>query len=151
MATTQRLDPITFEVLRHKLDEITAEGYHTIGRVSGSPVVYESGDHQEAICTADGRLAAFGASVLHWVRSIGLGVKYVAETYAENPGFQDGDQFMVNDSYGASVHASDVQLLAPVFWEGRLIAWAGTASHQMDTGGVNPGGHHVDAKDVYAE
>jgi N-methylhydantoinase B len=149
--TSDRLDPITFEVLRHKLDEVTAEGYHTIERVSGSPVVYESGDHQEALCTADGRLAAFGASVLHWVRSIGMGVKYVAETYAENPGFQDGDQFLVNDSYGASVHASDVQLLAPIFWEGRLIAWAGTASHQMDTGGVNPGGHHVDAREVYAE
>jgi N-methylhydantoinase B len=146
-----RLDPITFEVLRHKLDEITAEGYHTIGRVSGSPVVYESGDHQEALCTADGRLAAFGASVLHWVRSISSGVKHVAERYAENPGIAEGDQFLVNDSYHAAVHASDVQLLAPIFWEGRLIAWAGTASHQMDTGGINPGGHHVDARDVFGE
>jgi len=150
-ANTARLDPITFEVLRHKLDEITAEGYHTIGRVSGSPVVYESGDHQEALCTADGRLVAFGASVLHWVRSIGMGVTHVARRYAENPGISDGDQFLVNDSYHASVHASDVQLLAPIFWEGRLIAWAGTASHQMDTGGINPGGHHVDARDVFGE
>lgn len=146
-----RLDPITFEVLRHKLDEITAEGYHTIGRVSGSPAVYESGDHQEALCTADGRLAAFGASVLHWVRSIGMGVKHVAETYSENPGIGEDDQFLVNDSYHAAVHAADVQLLAPIHWEGRLIAWAGTASHQMDTGGVNPGGHHVDARDVFGE
>ena len=151
MNTAPRLDPITFEVMRHKLDEITAEGYHTIGRVSGSPVVYESGDHQEAILTADGRLAAFGAAVLHWVRSISHGVRHVVDRYAENPGFADGDQWMVNDSYGAAVHAADVQLLAPVFWEGQLIAWAGTASHQQDTGGVNPGGHHVDAKDVFAE
>ncbi len=149
MAT--ELDPITFEVLRHKMDEITAEGYHTIGLVSGSPVVAEAGDHQEAITTADGRLAAFGASVLHWVRSIGLGVRHVAETYGENPGFAPGDQFIVNDSYGASVHASDVALLAPVFWEERLIAWVGVSSHQMDIGGVNPGGHHVDATEVFAE
>lgn len=146
-----KLDPITFEVLRHKLDEIVAEAYHTIGRVSGSPVVYEAGDHQEAICTASGQLAAFGAGVLHWVRSIAEGVKCVNSEFAENPGFEDGDQFLVNDPYRAAVHASDVQLLAPIFWEGRLIAWAGSASHQQDTGGVSPGGHHVTATDVYAE
>lgn len=145
------LDPITFEVLRHKLDEIVAEAYHTIGRVSGSPVVYEAGDHQEAICTATGDLVAVGAGALHWIRSIAEGVKHVNTTFHENPGFEDGDQFLVNDPYIAAVHASDLQLLAPIFWEGRLIAWAGTASHQQDTGGVNPGGHHVSATDVFAE
>jgi N-methylhydantoinase B len=85
-AEAPRLDPITFEVLRHKLDEIVAEAYHTIGRVSGSPVVYEAGDHQEAICTATGDLAAFGAGVLHWVRSISEGVRHVSTELAENPG-----------------------------------------------------------------
>jgi N-methylhydantoinase B len=145
------LDPITFEVLRHKLDEIVAEAYHTIGRVSGSPVVYEAGDHQEAICTATGDLVAVGAGALHWIRSIAEGVKHVSTTFDENPGFEDGDQFIVNDPYIAAVHASDLQLLAPIFWRGRLIAWAGTASHQQDTGGVNPGGHHVSATDVFAE
>jgi N-methylhydantoinase B len=150
-STDLRLDPVTFEVLRHKLDEIVAEAYHTIGRVSGSPVVYEGGDHQEAICSAAGDLVAFGSGALHWVRSISEGVRHVSTELAENPGFDDGDQFLVNDSYMASVHASDVQLLSPIFAEGRLIAWAGTSSHQQDTGGVNPGGHHVDAKDVYAE
>ena len=151
MVAHAKLDPIAFEVLRHKLDEIVAEAYHTIGRVSGSPVVYESGDHQEAICTGDGRLAAFGAGVLQWVRSISSGVAHVATAYADNPGFSDGDQFLVNDSYHAAVHASDVQVLAPIFWEDELIAWVGSASHQVDTGGVNPGGHHVSATDVYAE
>ena len=146
-----RLDPITFEVLRHRLDEIVAEAYHTIGRVSGSPVVYEAGDHQEAICTAGGELVAVGAGALHWIRSIAEGVKHVSTNFAENPGFAEGDQFIVNDSYIASVHASDLQLLAPIFWEGRLIAWAGSASHQPDTGGVTPGGHHVSATEVYAE
>jgi N-methylhydantoinase B/oxoprolinase/acetone carboxylase alpha subunit len=145
------VDPITFEVLRHKLDEIVAEAYHTIGRVSGSPVVYEAGDHQEAICNAGGDLISFGSGALHWVRSISEGVRHVSTELADNPRFEDGDQFLVNDPYIAAVHASDVQVLAPIFAGDRLIAWAGTASHQRDTGGVNPGGHHVDATDVYAE
>jgi N-methylhydantoinase B len=155
MSTTNgpraQLDPITFEVLRHKLDEIVAEAFHTIGRVSGSPVVYEAGDHQEALCTATGDLVAVAAGALHWIRSIAEGVTHVNATFSENPGFVDGDQFIVNDSYIAAVHASDLQLLAPIFWEGRLVAWAGSASHQQDTGGVTPGGHHVSATDVFAE
>ena len=63
----EALDPITFEILRHKLDEVVAEAYHTIGRVSGSPVVYEAGDHQEVVCTADGRS---GVGWLEWNRNL---------------------------------------------------------------------------------
>jgi len=145
------LDPITFEILRHKLDEVIAEAYHTIGRVSGSPVVYEAGDHQEAICTADGELAVFGAGVLHWVRSLGAGVKHVLETYRENPGFYEDDQFLLNDPYIATVHANDVQLIAPVFWKGELIAWVASASHQTDIGGIDPGSICPRAEEFYQE
>jgi N-methylhydantoinase B len=146
-----RLDPVTFEVMRHKLDEIVAEAYHTIGRVSGSPVVYEIGDHQEALCTAAGDVVAFGAGVLHWVRSLSAGVKHVLNEYAENPGFEEDDQFMLNDTYVAAVHANDVQLLAPIFWRGELIAWAGCASHHTDVGGVDPGSLCVSATEVFQE
>ncbi len=147
----ERLDPITFEVLRHKLDEIIAEAYHTIGRVSGSPVVYEIGDHQEALITAGGDVVEFGAGVLHWVRSLSAGVKHVLAEYAENPGFEEDDQFLLNDTYVAAVHANDVQLLAPIFWKGELIAWAGCASHHTDVGGVDPGSLCVSATDVFQE
>ena len=145
------LDPITFEVLRHKVEEIVAEAYHTIGRVSGSPVVVESGDHQEVICKANGEIVAIGAGAIHWVRSIAAGIVHVRTAYADNPGFAPGDQFMLNDTAIAANHAPDVQLLAPVFCAGEIIAWVGTASHQSDIGGMSPGGHHTQATEVYAE
>jgi N-methylhydantoinase B len=148
---TDTLDPITFEVLRHKVDEVVAEAYHTIGRVSGSPVVSDAGDHQEVICTASGELVAIGAGSSHWVRSIAAGIRHVSSSYGVNPGFEPGDQFLLNDTSVAANHAPDVQLLAPIFWEGEIVAWVGTASHQMDIGGMNPGGHHVHASDIYAE
>jgi N-methylhydantoinase B len=147
----QRLDPITFEVLRHKLDEVVAEAYHTIGRVSGNAVVNEIGDHQEAICTAGGEVVAFGAGVLHWVKSLGAGVKHLLAEYEENPGFAEDDQFLLNDAYLAAVHGNDMQLLAPVYWEGELIAWAGAASHHTDIGGVDPGSLCVSATEVFQE
>jgi N-methylhydantoinase B len=147
----ERLDAVTFEVLRHKLDEIVAEAYHTIGRVSGSPVVYEIGDHQEALLTASGDVVGFGAGVLHWVRSLSAGVQHVIGDYSENPGFAEDDQFLLNDTYVASVHGNDVQLLAPIFWHGELVAWAGCASHHTDVGGVDPGSLCVSATEVFQE
>jgi len=147
----QQLDPITFEVLRHKLDEVIAEAYYTMGRVSGSPVVYEVGDHQEAICTPSGDAAVFGAGVLHWVCSLGAGVRHVAERFADNPGINEDDQFILNDPYIATVHGPDLQLLAPVFYEGEILAWAGAASHQTDIGGIDPGSMCVSATEVFQE
>jgi N-methylhydantoinase B len=149
--TTQLLDPITFEVLRHKLDEVVAEAYHTIGRVSGSPVVYEAGDHQEVICTADGRMATFGAGILHWGGALSAGIRHVIDKYSDNPGFQPGDQFLFNDPYLASTHAPDMQVLAPIFHEEEIIAWAGTGSHQGDIGGASPGSICVGATEVFQE
>lgn len=150
-ATACTLDPITFGVLRHKLDQIIAEAYHTIGRVSGSTVVYEAGDHQEAILTGTGELVVFGAGSLHWCESISAGVKHVIARYSEDPGINDGDQFLMNDTYVASVHANDIQVLAPVMWEGETIVWAGSASHHNDLGGMDIGSMCVSASDVYQE
>jgi N-methylhydantoinase B len=54
MSARQNLDVITFEVLRHRLWEINDEMGMLAARISGSPAVYESGDFNTAILTADG-------------------------------------------------------------------------------------------------
>jgi len=145
------LDPITFGVLRHKLDAIIDEAYYTIGQVSGNPVVYEAGDHQEAICTPTGELAVFGGGVLHWTRALSYGIRHVIANYADNPGFAEDDQFLLSDPYIAPIHYNDVQLLAPVFYDGEIIAWTGCGSHQSDVGGIDRGSVCVSARNQYEE
>lgn len=150
MSTRQNeLDAVTFEILSHKLESIVAEGYYTIGRVSGNAVVYEAGDHQEALMTADGDLAAFGAGVLHWTTSMSMAVKRLIELYGDE--IHEGDQFLQNDPYTGCLHAMDMQILTPVFWEGILVAWTGSASHQDDTGAIDPGGFGIRATERYQE
>ena len=51
-----RLDPRTFEILRHRLWYINDEGALTISRVSGSPVATEVFDLNTGLMTADGDL-----------------------------------------------------------------------------------------------
>lgn len=151
VSVEQKLDPIEFTILRHRLDQVIAEAYYTIGRVSGSPVVYEAGDHQEAICTPGGELAAFGAGVLHWTQALGAGIRHVMSEFEESPGFAPDDQFMLSDHYIGPIHAPDVQMLAPVHYDGEIVAWVGSASHHTDIGGMVPGSLCPEAEDTFQE
>ncbi|UCG66517.1 MAG: hydantoinase B/oxoprolinase family protein [Deltaproteobacteria bacterium] len=147
----KELDPVTFEILSHRLEQIVAEAYFSLTRVSGNQIVYECGDHQEAVMNADGDIVYFGGGVTHWTPCLGIAVKHLVREYEENPGIFDGDQFLQNDPYTASVHAMDIQLLAPVFWEGKRVAWVGAASHQSDVGAIDPSGFCVRAEEVFHE
>ena len=40
---------------------------------------------------------------------------------------------------------------APVFFEGELVAWVGASGHQLDTGGMDPGGFSIKAVDTHQE
>jgi N-methylhydantoinase B len=147
----KRLDPVTFEVLSHKIEEVVAEMYHTIGWVSGNPIVFESGDHQEGIFDANGEAVMFGGGIVEWTYALQAGAQHLTQEYEDNPGIYDGDQFLLNHAYVAAVHAMDIQLLAPVFWEGKRVAWVVTAGHQLDVGGMDWGGFSVGATEIYQE
>ena len=62
-ATTAHIDPITFEVIRHKLWSINEEGSATMVHVSGSPVVHAT-DYNFGIYAADGEMAVIGVYLL---------------------------------------------------------------------------------------
>ena len=148
---TKKLDPVTFEILRHRIEEIVGEMYYTIARVSGNLVVIAAGDHQEGILNAQGEAVLVSGGIVEWVTCLEAGGKYLTQTYEDNPGFDDGDQFIVNHPYITSVHCMDVQILAPVFWEGKRIAWLVTAGHQLDLGGMVPASACPMATEVYQE
>ena len=62
-----------------------------------------------------------------------------------------GDVFIANDPYDGGAHTLDVNVLAPVFAGGRLVAWSGTAAHHADFGGPNPGTEGPDLGELFAE
>ena len=145
------LDPILFEILRHRVEEIVAEAYYTISRVSGNAVVAEVGDHEEALLDADGNTVMVAGGIVEWTSVLEVAAKHIIKAYEDNPGINEGDQFIFNHSYIAAVHGMDVQMLAPVFWEGKRIAWIVAAGHVMDMGGMEPGGFMLHAHEFYQE
>ena len=59
--------------------------------------------------------------------------------------------FIGTDPYIAALHQNDVQLVGPIFAEGRIIAWAGVEAHETDVGGMDFASWSPKAREVYQE
>lgn len=147
----KKIDVVTLEILRHRMEEILAEMYHTVITVSGNPTLYEAGDHEEAICDVEGNTVVAGGGVTEWTTCCEEGAKYLIAHFKDDPGFKDGEQWLHNYSYGAAVHGMDIQVIAPVFYKSEHVAWVVTAGHQQDIGGTCPGGFNVAGNDFFGE
>jgi N-methylhydantoinase B len=146
-----RTDPITFEILRHRLWSINEEAANTLERVSGSLIASEVHDMNASIMTARGDSLVIAPYMLVHAISMETLAKDVVATCADNPGIRPDDMFLCNDPYAGAQHQMDVVVLGAIHFEGELIGWVGSTIHQIDIGGPVPGQVQVGAKDIYGE
>jgi len=145
------LDPITFQILRHRLIAINEEAATTMKMVSGSTVATEANDMNTAIMNAQGDVVAVARYSLAKATTLSLVVKDILENYQENPGINEGDAFLTNDVYLGVQHQNDVAVVMPFFVDGELVAWTGAELHELDVGGPVAGSVQIGAKDIYGE
>lgn len=146
---TPRTDPITFEVLKHRLWQINNEQGRTVINVSGSPVASEANDFGVALTDAEGNLVALGEYLIHHTAAIAEVVHNAIVMLGANVGV--GDAYLTNDPWMGALHQNDVCLVAPVHHDGELIAWTASIVHQIDVGGPVPGSWNLDARSAYEE
>src|SRR6476620_5780117 len=109
------VDPVTFEVIRHRLLGITDEQAAKIMAISGSKNVTEMSDFNVGLYLPDGSVATMGRTILFHAYSMATMVRYVMEDCADNPGIHPGDMFIVNNPWKGTLHAADMCIVAPVF------------------------------------
>jgi N-methylhydantoinase B len=146
-----RLDPSTFEILRHRLWYINDEGALAISRLSGSPVATEVFDMNAGLMTKDGDLVYIDTFICAQATTLSSLVKHLLAEYSDNPGFGPDDLFLCNDPYVSVCHQNCVHVAGPIFWEGELVAWAGSSLHVIDVGGPTAGQVQVGAADIFGE
>lgn len=145
------LDPVTFEVLRHRFSSIAEEAALVLRNVSGSPSVAHSNDCNVALLTAGGEGVAIGPNIVSHALSCIHTVRYVLKEYSDNPGIESGDMFITNHPYISTPHQTCVVVVAPIHWEKKVIAWAGAGIHVADVGGPVPGQISVGAQSIWEE
>src|SRR5437867_469255 len=148
---TDKIDPITYEVIRHNLWNINEELGMTIQRISGSPVAMYAFDLNSSIFTEDGEFIYYGPYQLYMSGVSDVQVKWTLEHRSKNPGIHEDDMFLSNDPWVGAAHQMDVTLLTPVFHEGKLFCWITNVLHQYDVGGITPGSFCPNARDAFDE
>jgi len=144
------LDPVTFEVLNHRLLSITEEMGIQYMRCSGSNVLITGNDAATAIMRPDGALVSVGPYIVTQGNVLPLIVDSTMRL-SNDVGYRDGDIFICNDPYLGAIHHPDFATVAPIYWQGQLVCWIGASGHQLDTGGMDPGGFSIKAVDVHQE
>jgi N-methylhydantoinase B len=145
------IDPITYQVLRSRFWNMNLDHSDTVKRVSGSPVIVYTEDFNTSLLTENGDTVLCGPSIQYFTGYGDLVVKWTLENRSGNPGIEDGDIYLQNDPYIGTAHQIDVELYAPVFWDGRLFCWVFSNCHVGDIGGINPGSFVPEAPDIFSE
>ena len=146
------LDPLTYEVIRHRLWSVTEEMGEALKRMSGSPIVTDANDFDFAIGDELGQEVQVGLYNTMLVGAVDLAIYWTLANRAENPGIADGDMFLCNDPWvGGGLHQNDVIVYQPIFHDGKLFAWTSAICHEPDLGGVGLGSFSPAAQDVFSE
>src|SRR5262245_65965410 len=121
------VDPITFEIVRHRLFRVVEEAVITLKHVSGSAITNEGHDLMVSLYTADGGLLMGGVGFLHHLSCASEACKAILRRFQGR--IREGDMFMLNDPYTAALHTSDVYIVSPIYFGGELIEWLGGFVH----------------------
>lgn len=151
MANQNSLDPFTLEIIKEALVAIGDEMFVTMQRTSMSTIIYEVLDYATGLTDAQGRLITQGNGVTLFLGTLDFGVRSVLEKFGLQ-GLKPGDIIITNDPYsGGGTHLSDVTLIAPIFYEGKIVAFAANKGHWTEVGGMAAGSWTTDSTEIFQE
>ncbi len=151
MTAKKTVDPITFEIVRHKLFQVLDEAIIALENVSGSPITNEGHDLMVSLYRANGGLLVGGVGFLHHLTSAAQAVKHIIQEYTEDPGIFEGDLFFLNDAYTAALHPPDIYMISPIHYKAKLVGFVANFVHVTDIGAIDPGGFCPRAESSFHE
>jgi N-methylhydantoinase B/oxoprolinase/acetone carboxylase alpha subunit len=145
-------NPLKFETLHTKLRALCVSAREMARRISASPGVREVGEMVVAIYTPEGDAIALSNGIMVHVHTMSRFIKWmIKEGYEADPGINPGDIFANNDAFIGTVQVPDVMDVVPIYYEGTLVGWAGAVCHELESGGITPGGDVCLAQERYTE
>ncbi|MGH3359041.1 MAG: hydantoinase B/oxoprolinase family protein, partial [Nocardioidaceae bacterium] len=145
-------DPMKYESLHIKLRSMVVSAREMARRISASPGVREVGESVVALYTPEGDAIALSTGIMVHVHTASRFIKWMIQNgYEESPGIRPGDIFANNDAFIGTVQAPDVIDVTPIFHDGELIGWVAAVCHELEVGGITPGGDVALAQERFTE
>ena len=134
--TDEGFDAITLEILWSRLISIADEAAAALLRTAFSTIVRESNDFATVLMDANGDsisentggIASFSCILPKTTKH------FLAKFPAEN--WRPGDCVITNDPWLATGHLPDITAVTPIFFQDRLVGFAGSIAHSPDVGGA---------------
>lgn len=143
------ISPITVEIIRSALIQAAEDMNRTLIRSAYTPTIYEGKDCAVALLDRDHNILGQSSGL-----PIFLGNLEECTRYTENllgpECWQDGDVWVLNDSYIGGTHLNDCTVYAPIFVDGSLKGFAVSRAHWVDMGSKDPGGS-MDSTNIYQD
>jgi N-methylhydantoinase B len=143
------IDPVTFEVLRNALINVTEEMALTIRRAAYSTNIKTRADFSCAFFDTQLRcIAQSFAQPAHLVSMATITPTAIREYGLDS--LEPGDALLVNDPHRGASHLNDITCIAPVFVDGQRIGFVANMAHHVDVGGSSPASLGVN-KELFQE
>ncbi len=149
--STYECDRFTAMVLSNRLRYIVAHMSTGLMFSAFSPMIRDWYDFAITIsgpADMDYPMPAVSSSLLVFLGTMEDAIRNTVEEYGFDR-LKPGDILMCNDPYRVGTHVNDVCFIRPVFYEGRPVAFVNARAHQIDMGGVTPGGFSGTKANVY--
>lgn len=149
--TTDRIDPVTLEVIDNRIDEVVREMQHVMFRTGYSTIIRDSKDGSAGFCLPDGRVIGQAFRLPLHCGVFPPTIEAIYRDFDRNE-IEPGDTFVMNDPYRSGAnHTPDLMVATPAFHDGELQGFCCTIAHKPDMGGIAPGSMSADAREVYHE
>ncbi|WP_024927511.1 hydantoinase B/oxoprolinase family protein [Mesorhizobium sp. NBIMC_P2-C1] len=136
---SDRMDPVTFEVLRNSFEYACNRMTTIMQRTSFSPILADILDFSNAIYDPKVRLLAQAANCPVHLAAMQYSADAAINRFPIET-LKPGDVIALNDPYQGGTHINDITFTMPVFYEGVLLGFAVSRGHWMDLGGGAAGG-----------
>ncbi len=145
------VDLITLEVIGNALLSVAEEMGMVLIRSSYSTNIKERKDCSTAILSLNGEVIVQAEHIpIHMGSMLGI-VEAILKKYPVET-IREGDMFLANDPYsGGGTHLPDITIAAPVFFEGKPVAFVANIAHHSDIGGKVAGSLSGDCNSIFQE
>ncbi len=140
------------QVIYGALTTLAREVGHRLKRAAHSSLIRESDDYGAAIISAEFELLAEAETTPLQMGPLAGYCRGVIESLdADGESLDPGAVYLHNDPYRGATHSPDIGAIAPLYADGELFGFVGTAAHHVDIGAAVPGTCIIKAHDTFSE
>ncbi|MGW5685525.1 hydantoinase B/oxoprolinase family protein [Nonomuraea sp. NPDC003754] len=143
------IDPVTTEIIRCALLQAAEDMNTTLIRSSYTPVIYEAKDCAVALLDRDHNVLGQSSGLPIFLGNLEVCTRETERLLGRDV-WQEGDVWVLNDSYIGGTHLNDVTVYGPIFVDGELAGFAASRAHWLDMGSKDPGGS-MDSTSIFQE